>query len=150
MNRKKFLKYLLGTSAFLGMPIKNYSFNQSEVQDIINQSTVDINGSMFGFQCNSIQKVRIGIIGLGNRGNTLLAMLEYLVQNDMAEIVALSDISKEKVVKANEKLNRFQNQNATLYYKSNEEWKELSKRDDIEFSSALGVWIGPTSSTEFF
>ena len=111
---------------------KNYSFNQSEVQDIINQSTINISGRMFGFKCDSIQKVRIGIIGLGNRGNTLLSMLEYLVQNNMAEIVALSDIYKEKVVKANEKLNRFQNQNATLYYKSNEEWKELSKRDDID------------------
>lgn len=130
----------MGTSAFLAMPIKNYSFNQSEVQDIINQSTINISGRMFGFKCDSIQKVRIGIIGLGNRGNTLLSMLEYLVQNNMAEIVALSDIYKEKVVKANEKLNRFQNQNATLYYKSNEEWQELSKRDDIDLVIIATPW----------
>jgi predicted dinucleotide-utilizing enzyme len=59
---------------------------------------------MFGFATEAISKVRVGIIGLGNRGNTLLEMFQYLVENEMAEVISLSDISEEKVTKAAEKL----------------------------------------------
>ena len=39
----------------------------------------------------ALHVAEVGIIGLGNRGNTLIEMFQYLVENEMAEIIALSD-----------------------------------------------------------
>ena len=39
-----------------------------------------VKGNMFGFSTNEINKVKVGIIGLGNRGNVLLQMFQYLVE----------------------------------------------------------------------
>tara|TARA_B110000444_G_scaffold162594_1_gene151934 strand:- start:405 stop:554 length:150 start_codon:yes stop_codon:yes gene_type:complete len=49
---------------------------------------------MLGFAADPISKLRVGIIGLGNRGNILLEMFQYLLENKMAEVIALSDISE--------------------------------------------------------
>jgi predicted dehydrogenase len=95
---------------------------------------------MFGFSTTPIQKVRVGIIGLGNRGNTLIEMFQYLVENEMAEIIALSDVSKEKVSKAAEKLAIWQSKKPVLYYKSKTQWEELAKRDDIDLVIIATPW----------
>ena len=83
MKRKDFLQSILGASAFFGLPFTTLGADGAKIQDLINNTKRDINGSMFGFAADAIKKVRIGIIGLGNRGNTLLEMLEYLVKNEM-------------------------------------------------------------------
>ena len=95
---------------------------------------------MFGFSTDPISKVRVGIIGLGNRGNTLLEMFQYLVENEMAEIIALSDISEEKVNKAAEKLAVWQSKKPVLYHKSKSEWEKLAKRDDINLVIIATPW----------
>ena len=100
MKRKHFLKSVLGASAFLGMPLSSLGVESATIQELLDNSNKDVNGSMFGFSTDPIKKVRVGIIGLGNRGNTLLEMLQYLVESNHAEIIALSDISEKKVIKA--------------------------------------------------
>ena len=140
MKRKKFLKSVLGASAFLGMPLTNLGSEISTIQELINNSKKNVTGSMFGFASDPIKKVRIGIIGLGNRGNTLLEMFQYLVENDYAEIIALSAISENKVTNAANKLAFWQNKKAKTYYKSKIEWKKLAKRDDIDLILIATPW----------
>ena len=131
---------MLGASVFLGSSLNSLSANTSTIQELINKSKTKINGSMFSFNTSSIEKVKIGIIGLGNRGNTLLAMLEYLVKNEMAEVVALSDISEKKITKAAEKLSLFQKNKASLYYQSNTEWKKLAEQKNIDLVIIATPW----------
>ena len=71
MKRKDFLQSVLGASAFLGLPFNSLGADNNTIQDLINNTRRDVTGSMFGFSTAPIQKVRVGIIGLGNRGNTL-------------------------------------------------------------------------------
>tara|TARA_B100001758_G_C18200235_1_gene499420 strand:+ start:148 stop:426 length:279 start_codon:yes stop_codon:yes gene_type:complete len=79
MKRKHFLQSILGASAFLGLPYKTLAYDSSILQELINNTKKNINGSMFGFSADPVKKVKIGIIGLGNRGSTLLEMLQYLI-----------------------------------------------------------------------
>ena len=108
----------MGASAFLGLPFTSLGADSITIQYLINNTKKDFNGSIFGFSTAPIQKLRVGIIGLGNRGNTLLEMLQYLTENEMAEVIALSGIKVEKVNKSAEKLAVWQSKKPTFYYKS--------------------------------
>lgn len=63
-------------------------------------------GSVFGLAAPKIDKVNVGIIGCGNRGQVLVQMFDWLVKNGNAEIVAVSDLRKEKTDKLNEHLQK--------------------------------------------
>ena len=93
MKRKHFLKSVIGASAFLGIPFNSFSSERNSIQELINNTKKEVDGSMFRFSSPPIKKVRVGIIGLGNRGNILLEMFQYLAENNHAEIIALSDIT---------------------------------------------------------
>ena len=140
MKRKHFLQSVLGASAFLSLPFTALGNDSTTIQELINNTKRDVKGTMFGFSTDPINKVRVGIVGLGNRGNTLLEMFQYLVENEMAEIIALSDISEEKVNKAAEKLAVWQSKKPVLYHKSKSEWEKLAKRDDINLVIIATPW----------
>jgi len=140
MKRKHFLQSVLGASAFLGMPLSSLGVESATIQELLDNSNKDVNGSMFGFSTDPIKKVRVGIIGLGNRGNTLLEMLQYLVESNHAEIIALSDISEKKVIKAANKLAVWQARKTSTYYKSQTEWKKLAEREDIDLVIISTPW----------
>jgi predicted dehydrogenase len=140
LKRKHFLQSVLGASAFLGLPFTALGEDSTSIQELINNTKRDVKGTMFGFAADPISKVRVGIIGLGNRGNTLLEMFQYLVENEMAEVIALSDISEEKVTKAAEKLAVWQSKKPVLYHKSKTEWEKLAKRDDIDLVIIATPW----------
>ncbi len=140
MQRKDFLQSLIGASAFIGLPFTTIGAVNTSIQELINNTKRAVNGNMFGFAADPIKKVRVGIIGLGNRGNTLLEMFQYLLENEMVEIIALSDISEEKVNKAAEKLALWQSEKPTLYYKSKTEWEKLTTRDDIDLVIIATPW----------
>ncbi|MAO72149.1 MAG: acetylgalactosaminidase [Flavobacteriales bacterium] len=149
MNRKHFLKSVLGASAFLGIPFNSYSFSNDSLEELINNTKLNTNGSMFSFAVKEIKKVRVAIIGVGNRGSVLLQMFQYLVKNDHAEIIAISDISEKKVNNACDKLSEFQEKKADLYYKSNEDWKNLCERDDIDLVLIATPWELHTSMSVY-
>jgi len=140
MKRKDFLQSVLGASAFLGLPFRTLGADNTSIHDLLNNTKRNTDGSMFGFNTNKIKKIRVGIIGLGNRGNTLLEMFQYLVENNHAEIIALSDITAKKVNSASEKLSIWQNKKAKLYYKTDSDWKKLCKRDDIDLIIIATPW----------
>ena len=149
MNRKHFLKSVLGASAFIGIPFNSYSFSNDSIDELINNTKLNINGSMFSFSDTEIKKVRVAIIGVGNRGSVLLQMFQYLVDNDHAEIIAISDISEKKVNNASDKLSEFQRRKADLYYKSNEDWKKVCDRDDIDLVLIATPWELHTSMSVY-
>ena len=140
MKRKQFLQSILGTSAFLGLPYKSLAFDSSILLELIDNTKKNIDGSMIGFSASPIKKVKIGIIGLGNRGNTLLEMLQYLIINNYAEVIALSDIIKEKTIKCSQKLTAWKNKKPAIYYKSKNEWKKMARRDDIDLVIIATPW----------
>jgi len=107
---------------------------------MVKDSSSSADGNLFGFKVDPIQKVRVGIIGLGNRGSTLLEMFRWLVENNHAEIVALSDLQESKVSQAKEMLNKWQTTAPQAYSGKKDEWKKLTKQDDIDLVLIATPW----------
>ncbi|MFK8103923.1 MAG: Gfo/Idh/MocA family protein [Saprospiraceae bacterium] len=140
MDRKKFLQSLLGASAFLTVPFSAYGKEDQAILEMIKDSSKDTKGSMFGFKAAPIKKVRVGIIGLGNRGKTLLEMLQWLVEKGQAEIVGLSDLKPKNVEIAQEKLSKWQKTKPQTYSKGVNDWENLAKRDDVDLLLITTPW----------
>lgn len=92
--------------------------------------------NMSGYAAPKIDTVRIGIIGLGQRGPS---HLRTLINIDGVEIKALCDLRSEKA-KAAKKLLENTYHDPELYFGSEHEWKKLCQRDDIDLVYITTPW----------
>jgi predicted dehydrogenase len=104
--------------------IKNYQDNRKQ------------RFNMSGFAAEPIETVRIGIIGMGNRGP---GHMRNMARIDGVEIKALCDIRPEKAHRAKERLANT-NHNPDIYTGSKEQWKKLCQRDDIDLVIVTTPW----------
>lgn len=130
MKRKTFLQTMAGIGSAVLAPIPAFS----------NAVLHGPSGSMVGYSDAPIEKVRIGIIGLGNRGNTLTEMLSYMLDKKMAEVVALSDLTESKVDKVAEKISKYQTKTPEKYFGNEDEWKKLAKQEDVDLILICTPW----------
>lgn len=84
-----------------------------------------------------IQNVRVGFIGLGNRGVGAVHRFTYL---DGATVVALCDVREEGVEKSQKILEAAGKERVPQYTGSVEAWKELCDRDDIDLVYICTDW----------
>lgn len=84
--------------------------------------------NMAGYAAPKLPTVRVGIIGLGNRGP---GHLRTLIQIEGVEIKALCDKNPDKVTTARKHLEHTDHAPA-LYSEGEDEWKKLCERDDID------------------
>ncbi len=93
--------------------------------------------SMLAFAAPAIENVRIGFIGLGMRGPDAVYRMCFI---DGAEVVALCDLEKERAEAASEILAENGKPSAALYYGSEDAWRELCERDDIDLVYIATDW----------
>ncbi len=139
MNRKDFLNLSAKAALFLGIPSLS-SCEDEQKEQTQNFSNKTAKGSVFGLTAPKIDKVRVGIIGAGNRGAVLIQMFDWLVKNNHAEIAAISDLQPKKVEKLNEHLKKVQPKGAQLYSGNENEWKKVAERDDIDLLIIATPW----------
>ena len=142
MDRKHFIRSIASASAFLGLPL-GANASVQEINSLLAEERGK--GSMIGFNTTPIEKVRVGIIGLGNRGMVLLRMFEWLIQNNKAEIVALCDLKEEKTQKAAGFVSKHQSKKAKQYTGKENAWETVAKRDDIDLLLIAAPWKWHTS-----
>ena len=94
MNRKDFLSLSTKAALFLGLS-NTVSCKDKTLEKTENFLKKSSKGTAFGLTAPKINNVRVGIIGAGNRGQTLIQMFDWLVRNNKATIVAISDLKKE-------------------------------------------------------
>ena len=92
--------------------------------------------NMSGFAAEPIDKVRIGIIGMGQRGPSHMVTMSH-VEN--VEIRAICDLRPEKTAAAM-KLLAGSKHNPVVYSGNSEEWKKLCERDDIDLVIVTTPW----------
>jgi len=93
--------------------------------------------NMCGFAAPKLDVVRIGIVGLGNRGP---GAVERMASIDGVEIKALCDIRMEKVVHAQNIVTSFGLPEPDAYGEHEESWKEMCSRDDIDLVYIATPW----------
>ena len=94
--------------------------------------------SMLGFAAEPIEKVRVGFIGLGDRGDGAVHRFTYI---DGAEIVALCDIEEDRVNDMQNLLAERGRPAAAAYFGSEDAWTELCQREDIDLVYIVTDWL---------
>jgi predicted dehydrogenase len=92
--------------------------------------------NMAGYATPKLETVRIGIIGLGQRGP---AHLETMKHVEGAEIRALCDLRPEKVAAANKMLEGTIH-NPELYSGSEDAWEKLCEQKDLDLVIITTPW----------
>ena len=82
--------------------------------------------SMIGFAVEPIETVRVGFIGLGDRGDGAVNRFTYI---DGVEIVALCDIEEDRVNDMQKLLAERGKPAADAYFGSRDAWKEMCQRE---------------------
>ncbi|WP_028524347.1 Gfo/Idh/MocA family protein [Runella limosa] len=92
--------------------------------------------NMCGYGAPKINTVRIGYIGLGNRG---MGALDRIVYIDNVEIKALSDIRPERTDLAKKKLAGTKH-TPEVYAGKADDWKKLCERPDLDLIYICTPW----------
>jgi len=137
-NRRNFLKNItLGTGALVaGTPVFAKVVTDEADHAEFRQSK---NGSfnMCGYAAPKMDKVRIGIIGLGMRGPGAVDRMSFI---EGVEIIALCDQYPDRVARAQKILERKGLPKATEYSGNKDAWKELCNRPDIDLVYITTPW----------
>jgi predicted dehydrogenase len=92
--------------------------------------------NMSGYSAPKLDTVRIGIIGLGQRGPSHMNTMSRIAN---VEIKALCDLRPEKANAAHKQLEGSRH-NPILYSGNKNEWKRLCERDDIDLVIITTPW----------
>lgn len=138
-NRRNFLKFAGLTGLGLaGSVVKGFA-KEAETS-FPNLSATDNffadRFNMSGYAAPKIENVRVGFIGLGQRGPTHLNNMTKL---NGVTVVGLCDIREEKVDKAQKYLEK-SGQKPTLYSGSKDAWKKMCDRNDIDLVYIATPW----------
>jgi predicted dehydrogenase len=135
-NRRDFLK--ISGLAGIGLASTNVLDSQAAPEQV-NSPYVRQGGKHFnmsGYAAPKIETVRIGFIGLGNRGP---GAVDRMSKIDGVEIKALCDIRPDRVNKVKEKLANTAHK-PELYSGGEEEWKKMCDRKDIDLIYIATPW----------
>lgn len=92
--------------------------------------------NMSGYAAPKIDTVRIGYVGIGNRGSAAVERITYI---QGVEIKALCDIRPEMVAAAKKKMDGT-GHNPHEYTGSADAWKKMCERDDIDLIYIATPW----------
>ena len=93
--------------------------------------------SMLGFAAEPIEHVRVGLVGLGDRGTGAVYRFPYI---EDATIVALCDLMPERVERAQGILEELGAPRALYEFSGEEGYKQLCERDDIDLVYLAVPW----------
>ena len=138
-NRRKFLQYSALTGIGLAGVDKIKSFDSNPVQDsVLNKASTPRKQhfNMSGYAAPKLDVVRIGFIGLGNRGP---AAVERMRQIEGVEIKALCDLRPAKAEAVKKSLEGSIHK-PEIYTQKADEWKKVCERPDIDLIYIATHW----------
>lgn len=136
MKRRGFLRAggLLGFGALMPRNAPNVRDWPAHIEKI------GIDGSAFDLKADPIEKVRIAIAGVGNRGTSLINMLEWLVAQGHAEITAICDVNPSKVDRALEQVAKFQQAIPRRFDRGPDAWQGACTVDSADLLLICTPW----------
>jgi predicted dehydrogenase len=135
-NRRDFLKKSsLAGLGIAGVGVLNGFASEPEKGPWVSKSSIQ-NFNMSGYAAPKLETVRVGFIGLGQRGPS---HLNAVAKIEGTEIKALCDLRPESVNKA-KKVLEGTSHNPTIYTGNEDEWKKLCERKDIDMIYICTPW----------
>ncbi len=138
-DRRKFLRSSALVGAFLGLP-GGAALGKADVDQGIERITAkrpSYGKSVIGLKTDPIEQVKVAFIGVGNRGSGHVERMTAL--HPKATITAICDIRDEYAQKSID-FAKEKGQNPQKYSGSEDTWKEMVKRDDIDLVIIATPW----------
>ena len=141
INRRKFLKssLVMGTVSIIGTKANTNTHSKSEISHQAPlEDTIPVRkgNSVMNLRCAPLEKVRIGVVGLG-RGS---GAVDAFSQMEGTEIVALCDLLPDRIENCQKILKKNGRREAVTYTKE-EDWKKMCERDDIDLIYNATPWL---------
>ena len=129
---------VLAIAAFSCAPKDEYGYTVKGNQIVYNTPARPADQqSMLGFAADPIEHVRVGLIGLGDRGTGAVRRFPFIKD---ATVVALCDLYPERVERAQTILEELGAPRATYEYSGEEGYKELCENPDIDLVYLAVPW----------
>ena len=141
-NRRNFLKQTLIGSGMIATGLAgNASVIQNTSTTSASKNPMRQSFNMCGFAAPKLDKVRIGFIGLGNRGPGAVERMSHI---EGVEIAALCDQYEDRVEKIQKRLEKAGLPKAKSYSGNKEAWKALCENPDIDLVYITTPWAWHT------
>lgn len=139
-NRRQFIRQVaIGSGALAaGLPAlaRVTATTDAEMEQSLLAEQKGQNFNMCGYAAPKIPVVRVGIVGLGQRGSDAVERLSYI---DGLEIVALCDKYPDRVAAAQKTLEKM-NRPKAKEYSGEEGWKALCENHDLDLVYSPTPW----------
>mgnify|MGYP001189084440 CR=1 FL=1 len=136
-NRRDFIRIAAAGAAALGLGFKGIKGNGTKDLGLVCPERPSGQMSVMGLVCEPINKVRIGVIGLGMRGMDAVGRLLYI---EGVEITAVCDILPERVEKAKQIVTERGHSVPAGYAGGPEDWMKLCEREDVDLVYSCTPW----------
>ncbi|MBC9913821.1 Gfo/Idh/MocA family protein [Chitinophaga varians] len=146
-NRRNFLKLtgLLGLG-FTGSGITKGYADAKDAYTAYEKSSYSQTFNMSGYAAPKLDKVRIGFIGLGNRGPAAVKRMAHI---EGVDIKGLCDLRPEKVDAVRKQLASVPGFKPDVYTSQPEAWKKMCERPDIDLIYICTPWALHTPMAVF-
>ena len=149
-NRRDFLKIggLSGVGMAAASLISAYASTPEELAAIKEHAGKERKQqfNMTGYSAPKLEVVRVGFIGVGNRG---MAAVQRMTKIEGVEIKAVCDLRGEKVTEAQKLVEKASGQKPEGYAGTTEIWKKLAERKDLDLIYILTPWAYHTPMAVF-
>jgi len=134
LDRRSFIKAaaMVGGAAGLaaGSGCQNFNFKK--------YSSMASTGSMMGFRAEPIPELRVGIIGVGNRGPGAVGRLSSI---EGVQITAISDLFEDRVDRQVKVLKDKGEVTPDRYFGNPQEWRKLCESDKVDLVYICTPWL---------
>jgi len=136
-NRRDFIRIAATGAAALGIGIKGLRGHSSSIFDNAIPNIAPGQKSAMGLVCEPIDKVRIGIIGLGMRGIGAVSRLLYI---EGVEITAVCDIIPERVSQAQAIVKERGFSVPAGFSDGADDWMRLCEKENVDLIYSCTPW----------
>jgi predicted dehydrogenase len=137
-SRRNFIKKSAAGMAAFGLALPSVKSIGREIENHLSTPlTAPGQKSVMGLTTEPMEKVRIGLIGLGMRGS---GAVNRLLNVEGAEITAVCDIIPERVQAARKAITDKGRPEPAAYGDSDDHWMKLCERDDVDLIYSCTPW----------
>lgn len=145
-NRRNFLKTatVAGAGAMAAGAVQACSAREVSNLNEIREAASRAHSQRFnmsGYSAPKLDKVRVGFIGLGDRGS---GAVTRMIRIEGVEVTALSDLRQQAVDFSQRDLNRFGLSAAREFAGSEEAWKGVCEMEEVDLVYICTPWVWHT------
>ncbi|KGE13077.1 alpha-N-acetylgalactosaminidase [Sphingobacterium deserti] len=128
----------LGMVAANGCKVADHEQGEGTLATILKEAQKEYKPifNMSGYRAPALERVRLGFIGVGNRG---AAAVERMSRIDAVDIQGICDVRPEKAEEAKKRIVGGSHE-AKVYADSEQSWKEMCDREDIDLIYVATHW----------